>query len=111
MITNVYKSIIKHLQSVNVQTHSETIMQGEYIETLVTGTKQLAVFPLTMQDLRYDTNGTYTLQDRKFYELGSGTLTPKTKIVLSDGIYRIDQWSNRNFDGGFTVYVGKREPV
>jgi len=108
MITSVYTSIIKHLVPVTVQHHSESVVDGEYVETFVSGTVELGVFPLSMKDLRYDTNGTYTLQDRKFYELGSGTVAKKSIIQLTDGDYRIDQWSNRNFDGGFTMYIGKK---
>jgi len=111
MITSVYQAIIKHLQSVTVNTHSERFVEGEYIETTASGTKQLAIFPMTLQDLRFDPNGVYTLQDKKFYELGSGTVNLKSTVSLSDGTYMIDQLANRNFDGGFTVYIGKRQPA
>jgi hypothetical protein len=110
MITRVYRAIRKHLRTVTVNQHSEAKVDGEYIDTYVSGTKQLAVFPLTLKDLRHDPNGVYTLQDKKFYEIGAGTINPKSTVVMSDGTYTIDLWSDRNFDGGFTMYVGKRNP-
>ena len=110
MITSVYRAIKKHLRTVTIQQYTENNNDGEIESNFVSGTRQLAVFPLTFKDLKQDSNGAYTLQDKKFYEIGSGTINPKSTIVLSEGTYSIDQWSNRNFDGGFTVYIGKRNP-
>ena len=110
MITRVYRAIIKHLKSVVVNTPTQVKVDGEFTTTYVSGTKEIAIFPLTFKDLRYAPNGAYTLQDKKFYEIGSGTIQPKSTIELTEGTYTIDQWAGRDFDGGFAVYVGKRNP-
>jgi len=108
MITNVYTAIVKHLQTVTISNVTESVVDGEYVETVVTGTKQLGIFPLTMKDLNYTPEGAYTLQDKKLYEIGSGTIAKKSILNLSDGNYRIDEWSDRSFDGNFTMYIAKR---
>lgn len=113
MITNVHKSIVKHLRPhIKKGVSSGAYVNGEYVETLsASGVISLASFPLTFQQLRYLPEGAYNTQDRKFFEIGSGSLK-KDDIILCDyGTFRINELSDRDFDGGYTVYLSKREAI
>jgi len=82
---------------------------GELEQVFTTGvSKRLAIFPLTFKDLQQATEGQYTTQDKKFYEIGIPTLTLKSIVSFESEDYLIDQVSNRMFDGGFSMYMGKK---
>ena len=109
-ITSVHLAINRHLRSATIKgLVSESFVDGENVQTYAADViKELAVFPLSNRDLRYLPEGEYTAQDRKFYELGEGTIKDKSEIEF-DGIrYIVDGGTQRNFEGGFTTYVGKR---
>jgi len=109
MITNVYTAILKHLRTVDVMTVSGTFVSGEWTEIKTTATKQLAIFPLTYKQLRYLPEGAYDYQDRKIYEIGSGTLEKDDIIIFQNDYFRITELTDRDFDGGYAAYLGKRE--
>jgi len=111
MITSVYTSIIKHLQTLTIERASGVFSMGEYVETTVSGTIELGVFPLTWKQLRYLPEGAYNHQDRKFYELGSGTLEKDDIILYQDDRFRIAELTDRNFDGGYAAFLGKKEAI
>lgn len=109
MITAVYSAIIKHLQTFTVETESGVYVDGDYVETLTATTVDLASFPLTFKDLRMVPEGAYTAEDRKFFEIGEPTLNVHDVVISGSDRYRIMQITNRNNDGGFSAYIGKRE--
>lgn len=109
MITNVHTAIIKHLRTVEIYTVSGTYVSGEYTEVTVSGTRQLGIFPLTWKELRYLPEGSYNHQDRKFYEIGSGTLNKDDIILFQNDKFRITELTDRDFDGGYAAYLGKKE--
>jgi|GEM_PF-2542765 len=109
-ITNVHIAITRHLRTVSVDVfQSESYVNGEYTPVYISGVnKSLGIFPITRRDLQFLSDGQYTFQDRKFYEIGSGTLTDKSIITYDNSRYKIDGGTRRNFEGGFTTYLGKR---
>lgn len=109
MITGVYQSIIKHLKSCTVETASGVYVDGEFVETLTESIVDLAPFPVTWKDLKFMTDGAYTTQDKKFYELGSPSLAVHDVVILGVDRFKIMQSTDRNDDGGFSIYLGKRE--
>jgi hypothetical protein len=111
MITGVYTAIKKHLRQCTVETVSGTYVSGEYVEITTDDTKNLGVFPLTFKELRYLPEGAYNHQDRKFYELGSGTLNKDDIVIFQSDRFRITELTDRNFDGGFAAYLGKKEAI
>jgi len=110
MITNVHIAIRRHLQTVTVKSLiSESFVDGEYTPVYATGVNvQLAGFPIGRKDLNFFGDGVYTFQDRKFYEIGAGTLKDKSEITFDGDRYLIDGGTKRNREGGFTTYFGKR---
>lgn len=109
-ITNVHIAIKKHLQTITVDTFiGESFVDGEYIPQYVTGVSmQLASFPITRRDLDFFPQGEYTFQDRRFYEIGAGTIQDKSVIMFGGDKYLVDGGTMRNFAGGFTTYLTKR---
>jgi hypothetical protein len=82
---------------------------GILTQTYVTGVaKKLALFPMTFKDLQMAGVGNYTMQDKKFYEIGSASITLKSIIYYDSEKYFIDGASDRNFEGRFTMYMGKK---
>ncbi len=111
MITNAYRALLKRLRTVTVYVHSESFIDGEYVETISSsGTYQMAIIPITAKQLKYLPEGVYDTQDKKFYQIGDGTITAKSTIqITADDVYRVKEINNRYLDGGFTVYFGKKE--
>jgi len=109
MITTAYTPILKHLKTYTVETASGVHVDGEYVETLTSSFCDLAAFPLTAKDLRMATDGAYTSQDKKYYEVGEQSLNHHDVIVDGSDRYRIMQITDRYNDGGFVIYMGKRE--
>jgi hypothetical protein len=111
MITNAYKALLKRLRTVTVYVHAESFVDGEYVETVSSsGTYQMAIVPITAKQLRYLPDGVYDTQDKKFYQIGDGAITEKSTIQITAGdVYRVKDINNRYYDGGFTVYFGKKE--
>jgi hypothetical protein len=110
MITQVFKAIVKHLRPVQVRKFvSENYVKGENVRTFATPeTIQLACFPITEKDLKFAPEGVYTIEDRKFYEIGSGTIPAKSEIIFNNERYEIKSFSDRSFDGNFTKYMAKK---
>lgn len=111
MITNVNVAIIKHLRTLTIETVSGVTINGEYVEITTSGTRQLGVFPITSEELRTLPEGMYDFDDRKFYEIGAGTLNKKSYVIFNSNKYLLNRKSDRDFDGGFTVYFGKKEAI
>jgi len=110
MITNVHIAIRRHLQTVEVKSFiSESFVDGEYTPVYATGVNvQLAVFPIGRRDLNFFGDGVYTFQDRKFYEIGAGTINDKSEATYNGDRYLLEGGERRNREGGFTTYFGKR---
>lgn len=71
-------------------------------------TKTLAIFPLTFQDLRNLPDGQYTTEDIKIYEVGTPTIPTESVVKYNGKSYRVMMVSDRNKDGGFSMYVAKK---
>ena len=111
MITNAYKALLKRRRTVTVLCHSESFIDGEYVESVSSsGTYEMAIIPITANQLKYLPEGVYDTQDKKFYQVGNGAITEKSTIQITAGdVYRVKEINNRYLDGGFTVYFGKKE--
>lgn len=110
MITNVHIAIRRHLRTVTVKSLTgESFVDGEYSPNYATGVNiKMAVFPIGRRDANFFGEGHYTFQDKKFYELGAGTIQDKSEITFDDERYLVDGGTQRNYAGGFTTYFGKR---
>jgi len=71
-------------------------------------TKDLAIFRLGYRDLMSLPQGQYSSEDIKAYELGAKTITLQSVIVFEGSEFRVTSNSDRNKDGGFTMYVAKK---
>jgi hypothetical protein len=82
---------------------------GILTTTYSSGTaKRLAVFPMNFKDIQNAGEGGYTSQDKKFYEIGFPSIPLKSIINFGDEQYLTDQVSDRNFEGNFSMYIGKK---
>jgi hypothetical protein len=82
---------------------------GRLTITYVTGVaKRLAVFPMTFKDLQFVGEGNYTMQDKKFYECGSPSISLKSILYHNDESYKVDSLQDRSFEGSFSIYIGKK---
>ena len=69
------------------------------------------VMPLGNDDLKFDTAGTYTTEDRKLYLQEPATLDEKA-VVEMDGLrYRVIGDKPYGYYGGFNVYFLKRTDI
>jgi len=109
-ITQVHIAIVRHLRPVTVDLPvSGAYVDGEYVKIESTGvSKELAIFPMNRRDLQFLEPGVYTFQDKKIYEIGSGTIPDQGIIHFDSSRYKIDGGTRRNFEGGFTTYLAKR---
>jgi hypothetical protein len=108
-VTNVYKSILQFLRTVSYSTVVQSIVEGEISETVGTPSSiQLACFPITFKDLKFLPEGVYSLQDYKFYRVGSDLLALNSIVTLDGEQYRILSIEDRTFDGNFSRAYGKR---
>lgn len=71
-------------------------------------TKKLAVFLMNFKDIQNAGEGGYTSQDKKFYEIGSPSIPLKSIINFGSEKYLTDQISDRDFEGNFSMYIGKK---
>lgn len=110
MITNVHIAIRRHLQTITVKSLTgESFVDGEFTPVYATGVSvEMAVFPIGRRDASFFGEGVFTFQDRKFYEIGAGTINDKSEITFDDNRYLVDGGNKRNHAGGFTTYYGKR---
>lgn len=111
MITQVFKAIERHLRPLNVDIFRNESFDsyGEVTQVFATGTiKELAIFPLGYRDLKYLGDGSYTFQDKKIFEVGSGTVSDKSIVHFDNDKYLIDGGTRRNHEGGFTTYIARR---
>ena len=110
MVTNVHIAIRRLLRTVTIKSfQSESFVNGEYTPVYATGVSvQMAVFPIGRRDANFFSDGEYTFQDRKFYEIGAGTINDKSEITFDGEHYLVDGGTKMNFEGGFTTYFGKR---
>lgn len=72
-----------------------------------TATKTLAIFKLTFKDLMHAQEGQWDSQDIKIYEVGNGTITLESVVTFESSDYRVKMISDRDKDGGFTMYWAK----
>jgi hypothetical protein len=77
---------------------------GNQLET----TKTLAVFKLTFRDLQASPEGQWTMEDVKVYELGDPTIPMESVLAIGTKRYRFTMLSDRDKDGGFSMYWAKK---
>lgn len=80
------------------------VTESNQLETTV----QLAIFPMSFQDLKNFPEGQYTTEDIKIYEVGAPTITEESVVVFNNKQYRVMMISDRDKDGGFSMYVAKK---
>lgn len=101
----------KHLADYTVEIdNGESVVGTRVIQNAKTSeTKSLAIFQLTFQDLRQAPEGQWTSSDVKIYEVGAATI-PAESVVKNFGgdDFRVMEISDRNKDGGFTMYWARR---
>jgi len=102
--------IQEHVQSYVVDLYTgETMADGRVQEGIQQQVaKDLAIFRLRYRDLMALPQGQYTSEDVKAYELGNGTIPIESVITFEGSKFRVDQVSDRNKDGGFTMYIAKK---
>jgi hypothetical protein len=110
-LTGVSSALVRHQRSVSwVKVGAETFVKGKLTRAAsVTATIQLAHFPLSARDLKFQEQGTYTAQDRKFYQIGgTHAISEKDELVLGSEKFSVMQVTDRISDGGYIVYLAKR---
>lgn len=109
-VTQVYKAIERHLRPLQLRRFlGEAIVRGQEVRTFgEPETIQLATFPITDKDLRFLPEGVYTIQDRSFYEIGSGTIPQKSEITFENEKFELKSIAGRSFEGNFSKYIGKK---
>jgi len=109
MITSVYKAIRRHLRNVEYHEITSSYVAGENVETSTTGSISAAILPMSPREARYFPDAMYDVQDKVMYEIGSATLSLKSKVVHDSKTYYIHQKNDRNFEGGFVKYHLKED--
>jgi hypothetical protein len=110
-LTAVHSAIVRHLRDVTVTPlGTEETIGGENVRVAGTpATMSLAVFPLSDRELKFLPEGVYRKQDVKLYEIGGPSIDLKSTVVVPDGdTYLVNDYADRNFEGGFTKYLCKR---
>ena len=112
MITSVYRALARLKQEVHCSGIIQTWVDSENIETYQSGVVRYAtVLPLTAEFLKYDKEGVYTHKDVKIYEESAlYSKLPLRSIVqkMNGEIYRINEYGDRSFEGGFQTYLAKK---
>jgi hypothetical protein len=100
----------RRLADYTVETdNSEVIVNGEVEQNAkTTETKSLAIFRLTFKDLRHAPEGQWDSNDIKMYEVGEATIPAESVVTFEGDKFRVLMISDRNKDGGFTMYWAKR---
>lgn len=69
----------------------------------------LASFPMTAKDLKFQEQGSYTTEDRKYYQIGNTySISEKDEIIENGLNYSITQVTDRMDHGGFIFYLSKK---
>ena len=94
----------------SVETHNPSSIVGTRVipASKTTETKTLAIFRLTFADLRHAPEGQWNSEDIKMYEVGPATIAQESVVTFEGSDYRVMMVSDRNKDGGFTMYWAKR---
>jgi len=109
-----FKNLIKKYGKNPVYLKSETAGHYDYDNggVWVTGTATFvsfdgAVIPLSNEDLKYDSGGTYSLEDKKLYTY---TSIKKGQVVkYKDILYTVNQSRDyADFDTGLFIYILQR---
>lgn len=92
--------------------NGESITNGEVERLAKTSTtKSLAIFRLTFKDLMHAPEGQWDSNDIKMYEIGAATITAESTVTFEGDDFNVMRISNRDKDGGFTMYWAKRVGV
>ena len=109
--TDMLQSVIaEHIQSYVVRLDTGVTESGGRATKNIqqTVSKDLAIFRLGFRDLMTLPQGQYNSEDIKAYELGGKTITMESVIVFEGSEFRVTSNSDRNKDGGFTMYIAKK---
>ena len=88
---------------------SGSYVKGRYQKAPITPTtKSLAIFPITTRDLTALPEGYYTIEDIKAYQLGSPDIPLQSVIHYNGKEYKVMAVSDRQKDGDFSYYIGKK---
>lgn len=93
--------------SVEIHNPSSIIGTRVIAASKTTETKSLAIFKLDFKDLRHAPEGQWNSQDIKMYEIGAPTIALESVVTFESSEYRVMMVSNRNKDGGFSMYWAK----
>lgn len=93
----------------SVATHNPSSIVGTRViaASQTTETKTLAIFKLTFKELQHAPAGQWDSQDIKMYEVGAPTIALESVVTFESSDYRVMMVSNRNKDGGFSMYWAK----
>lgn len=99
----------RRLADYSVETdNGESIVGTRVVQNAkTTETKSLAIFHLEFKDLRHAPEGQWNTGDIKMYEVGAATITQESVVTFEGSDYRVMRVSDRNKDGGFTMYWAK----
>lgn len=102
--------IQKRVADYSVETHNPASIVGTRVihAAKTTETKSLAIFRLTFKDLRHAPEGQWNSNDIKMYEVGAATIANESVVPFESEFFRVQMISDRNKDGGFTMYWAKR---
>jgi len=71
--------------------------------------KKLAIFEVGTRDLKASPEGMFVMGDIKIYEVGAASIPEKSTLVFGSHTYEIVNISDRNKDGEFSWYIGRKK--
>lgn len=69
------------------------------------------ILPLSNDDLKFDTAGTYTKQDRKLYLEEPQVLKENDRLLIDELVYRVMADKPYSYYAGFNIYFLKRTTI
>ena len=113
MISNFQKTVSRFAIPLVVediaQAATPIYVRGEYQESYMpSGIAYLMPIAFSANELRYQTDGTYTAEDYKFVEVGSGSHRERSLIYYNGNKYKVKAVKDRQFEGNLTEYLCKR---
>lgn len=99
----------RHKADYSVEIDNGETVTGTRVEqnAKTTATKSLAIFHLEFKDLQHAPEGQWNTGDIKMYEIGPATITQESVVTFAGSDYRVMRVSDRDKDGGFTMYWAK----
>jgi len=108
VLAPITKRYVSYVLEKQTQNSFGTGKSGRRGNSLANENIDLCVIPMDIRTIEADTDGNFKLQDLKIYREGDTSQLPHDSILnYKSKKYRIRALSNREDNGGFSIWHGK----